>query len=161
MATGSRNESNPTDGQDMRDLAAFGESSIVDSHLKNDLVDARPAERLAEKRQREEEKDEFRSAMSDALTSSVRPRPALSRTLSNRSGPAIGPPAGKKMPTFVKVKSKSDVVEATEAAAKRPRVESAEAKADTLADVPESPAPMASPLGESLCGYSSSEEEDE
>eukprot|EP00441_Pelagodinium_beii_P020787 CAMPEP_0197659356 /NCGR_PEP_ID=MMETSP1338-20131121/47382_1 /TAXON_ID=43686 ORGANISM="Pelagodinium beii, Strain RCC1491" /NCGR_SAMPLE_ID=MMETSP1338 /ASSEMBLY_ACC=CAM_ASM_000754 /LENGTH=156 /DNA_ID=CAMNT_0043236251 /DNA_START=43 /DNA_END=513 /DNA_ORIENTATION=- len=154
---GSRNEELPSDGQLKRDLADFGERGFVNSAagLEVDPEDAARVDRdrAMQKFQKAAEVNEFRSALfSDDMLTAKKPAPTLLRPV----GPAPAAPAGKKLPGFLKMKSKDNFEQPPE---KRPKLDAGEASPpDAGAASPASSAPASTPLG--LGGYDSSSEEE-
>lgn len=120
-------------------------------------------ERQLEKAQKHQEVSEFRRAASDhRIDKAMTKTDKVAQTISGPEvGPQVGPQAKKRMPSFVKVKSKEDVFdEKKEPDSKRARVEGSEPAPATLTAAASSP--TSSPAGGSLLGgYESSDEEDE
>ena len=129
-------------------------------------------ERLLEKAQKHQEVNEFRKATSEhkieRSINKVEKVPLTAAVV----GPEAGPQAKKRIPTFVKLKSKDsfeevkDVKPTQEPDSKRPRTDDGGAGTDGA--TPQAPltaaasSPTSSPAGGSLLGgYESSDEEDD
>lgn len=161
--SGSKNCTVFTDALDLREQRSFDGSVIDDDHLRSDGHSNQPQKYLEEKLQKIRELKEFRSAKVDQHPV----KKLVSKAAVGPSGPAQAPT--KRLPGFVKLKSKDGVEAgdgspASEPPEKRARVEGDASPGDgaaAVANVSFMPSPMASPLCTGLANYASDSEEEE
>jgi len=161
------------DAQNRRDVASF-DNTVSDCHLKADAGSCQGFDRAAEKKQKQEEAQEFRLAMSDDRFEQkvkVSQNPLVPARPVGPAMPSKPGPLKRGLPSFMKLSKKDSLPELPSPSSPVGPGETKRARKDDASIEPspegnESPSsllppPSASPLGGCMSGYSSDEEDDE